>query len=157
MGESQQAGDNGWERWAAGTPASGWFLSLYPEAAEAGGSFRYASRVDPSAAGAILSGLRRRPPGGLGARCGRYCAANRLNRFGTPTYEGAGCHDAREIRCHVAEFFRSLRKGLGGRPLPYVWTTEWHKTDHGLHVHFAVGQYVARSLINRPGAEASCT
>nr|WP_218938433.1 hypothetical protein [Modestobacter altitudinis] len=24
---------------------------------------------------------------------------------------------------------------------------EWHKTDHGLHAHFALGQYVHRSVI----------
>ena len=37
----------------------------------------------------------------------------------------------------MGEFFRSLREGLDGRPLPYVWVPEWHKTDHGLHAHFA--------------------
>lgn len=79
----------------------------------------------------------------------RYCAANRLNRLGTLTYRGEGCHDPYEVRGHVAEFFRGLRSGLGGRSIPYVWTAEWHKTDHGLHVHFAVGEFVRRSLIEQ--------
>jgi hypothetical protein len=30
--------------------------------------------------------------------------------------------------------------------LPYAWVPEWHKT-HGLHLHFAVGQYVKKSRI----------
>jgi hypothetical protein len=79
----------------------------------------------------------------------RYCAANRLNRLGTLTYRGAGCHDPKELRAHVAGFFRCLRADLGGQPLPYLWTAEWHKSDHGLHVHFAVGRYVRRDLIER--------
>jgi hypothetical protein len=28
-----------------------------------------------------------------------------------------------------------------------VWVPEWHPGGHGLHVHFAVGQYVQRSKI----------
>jgi len=40
-----------------------------------------------------------------------------------------------------------LRELLGGEALAYVWVPEWHKTDHGLHVHFAVGRYVPRSVI----------
>jgi hypothetical protein len=47
----------------------------------------------------------------------------------------------------VARFFRRLKAMLGGRACPYVWVPEWHKTDHGLHVHFAVGQFIARSKI----------
>ena len=78
----------------------------------------------------------------------RYAAANRLNRLGTLTYEGEGCHDSAELRKHMSRFFRNLRKLLGGKPLPYVWVPEWHKTDHGLHVHFALGRYVRRSIIN---------
>lgn len=79
----------------------------------------------------------------------RYCAANRLNRLGTLTYRGVGCHDPKELRAHVGGFFRTLRPDLGGKPLPYLWTAEWHKSDHGLHVHFAVGRYVRRDLIER--------
>lgn len=82
-----------------------------------------------------------------GANLRRYCAANRLNRLGTLTYAGAGCHDQEELRSHVAEFFRDLRSGLGGKALPYAWVPEWHPKGHGLHVHFAAGRYIHRSLI----------
>ncbi|MBW8780376.1 MAG: hypothetical protein JF603_00630 [Acidobacteria bacterium] len=79
----------------------------------------------------------------------RYCAANRLNRLGTLTYRGEGCHDPRVLRADVAAFFRSLRALLDSGPFPYLWTAEWHKTGHGLHVHFAVGRYIQRSLIEQ--------
>ncbi|MGY2065567.1 hypothetical protein ACI79T_08615 [Blastococcus sp. SYSU DS0619] len=49
----------------------------------------------------------------------------------------------------MSEFFRSLRTLLGGTPFAYLWVPEWHKTDHGLHVHFAVGRFVARGLIEQ--------
>jgi hypothetical protein len=77
----------------------------------------------------------------------RYCAANRLNRLGTLTYASNGCHDPRQVRADVAVFFKALRSGLGGRPLAYVWVPEWHASGHGLHVHFGVGRFVKRSLI----------
>ena len=93
----------------------------------------------------IRSGRRRRRLGVLGARCVGTALANRLNRLGTLTYRGAGNHDPMLLRRHVGEFFRALRSSLGGDPLPYVWVPEWHKTDHGLHVHFAVGRYIPRS------------
>ena len=35
----------------------------------------------------------------------------------------------------------------GRRAFPDAWVPEWHHTDHGLHAHFAVGQYIERSLI----------
>jgi hypothetical protein len=49
----------------------------------------------------------------------------------------------------VGLFFRRLRDGLGGQPFPYVWVPEWHKTGHGLHLHFAVGRFVPRSDIEQ--------
>ena len=130
---------------------AGWRLSLYPQAGEAGGCFQpsvHAPRVyvpgapaaDPDRA---LAEARRRAR----TKVRRYCAANRLNRLGTLTYRGGGCHDPVQLRADVAAFFKNLRLALGGGPLPYVWVPEWHKTDHGLHVHFAVGQYIRRSLI----------
>lgn len=129
----------------------GWLLTLYPDAAEAGGSFRYSIAPASSSGGgepnperAALEAARR-----ARGKVRRYCAANRLNRLGTLTYRGGGCHNPRELRGHVAEFFRGLRTGLGGEALAYLWTAEWHKTGHGLHVHFAVGQFVPRSLIER--------
>jgi hypothetical protein len=51
------------------------------------------------------------------------------------------------VRADVAVFFRALRSALGGAPLPYVWVPEWHKSGHGLHVHFAVGQFINRAKI----------
>ena len=131
-------------------PDAGWSLSLYPDAGEAGGSFRSSYRpvrtwvpgtpaVDPERARAEAARRAR-------AKVRRYCAANRLNRLGTLTY-AKGVHDPAQVRRDVADFIRSLRSALGGRPLPYVWVPEWHKTDHGLHLHFALGQYVNYRLI----------
>ena len=77
----------------------------------------------------------------------RYCAGNRLNRLGTLTYAGAGCHDALALRRDVAQFFRQLRRTMSVGAFPYLWTSEWHKAGHGLHAHFAVGQFVRRSVI----------
>jgi hypothetical protein len=91
-----------------------WSLCLYPEAGEAGGTFipsrPYArgggvrgQAADPERARAEAA---RRAKGQLR----RYCAANRLNRLGTLTYAGAGCHDPRRVRAHVGQFFRELRR-----------------------------------------------
>jgi hypothetical protein len=80
------------------------------------------------------------------AKVRRYCAHNGLSRFWTLTYPGRGCHDPLELRSDLSGFFRGLRAALGGEALPYVWVPEWHKT-HGLHAHFALGQYVHKSLI----------
>jgi hypothetical protein len=67
--------------------------------------------------------------------------------LGTLTYGGEGCHDERQVRSDVHRFFRRLRCALGGERFPYVWVPEWHKRGHGLHLHFALGQYVPRPLI----------
>ncbi|NHC14122.1 hypothetical protein G9H71_10045 [Motilibacter sp. E257] len=128
-----------------------WALSLYPEAAEGGGCF-VPSRPPARRTGrrgAAEHPERARTEAARRARAAlrRYCAANRLNRLGTLTYRGAGCHDPAQARADAAGFFRALRDGLGGRPLPYVWVPEWHKSGHGLHLHFAVGRFVRRSLI----------
>lgn len=131
--------------------AAHWSLNLYPDAREAGGTFvpvRPYRRgggvkgfaVDPERAGMEAA---RRARGQLR----RYCAANRLNRLGTLTYRGEGCHDQRALRADAGDFFRQLRACVGDQAFPYVWVPEWHKTDHGLHVHFAVGQYIQRSMI----------
>ncbi|RAN79319.1 hypothetical protein B5P43_15525 [Bacillus sp. SRB_336] len=132
-------------------PDAGWSFTLYPAAGEGGGCFVGSQRpartyvakgsaADPERA-AAEAGRRAR------AKLRRYCAANRLNRLGTLTYAGVGCHDPKQLRLHVADFFRSLRTAVGGEPFPYVWVPEWHKTDHGLHVHFAVGRFIRRHLI----------
>lgn len=54
-----------------------------------------------------------------------------------------------QVRADLGAFWRSLRTLLGGAPLPYLWVPEWHKSGHGLHAHFAVGQFVPRSLIEQ--------
>ena len=131
---------------------AGWWLSVYPSAAEAGGSFLYQSRrwaprppglpaADPERSRAEASRRAR-------TRVRRYCAANRLNRLGTLTYAGEGCHDVRQVREDIAVFFRNLREARGGQPFPYLWVPEWHPGGHGLHVHFAVGHFIARRLID---------
>lgn len=67
-------------------------LSLYPDAGEAGGCFyrppsgRKPSGGDPDRAKAEAARRAR-------SKVRRYCAANRLNRLGTLTYAGDGCHD----------------------------------------------------------------
>ena len=132
---------------------AGWCLSVCPAAGEAGGSFRYAPRTrvardfaeptsDPERS---LTEAARRARGKLR----RYCAAEWLNRLGTLTYRGEGCHDPKVLRTDLAEFFRTLRALLGVAAMPYVWIPEWHMTEHGLHAHFAVGRYVARGHIER--------
>ena len=133
------------------TPDASWHLSLYPSAGEAGCSFQSSMRsprmyvppgfaADPERARAEAARRAR-------AKLRRYAAANRLDRFGTLTYAGAGCHDPGRARADVAAFIRGLRAGLGGDPFPYVWVPEWHKGGHGLHLHFAVAKYVKHSLI----------
>lgn len=134
----------------SGGPARGWRIGVCVAAGEAGGSFlsgvevdrapRKLSEPDPLRSAAEAARRAR-------AKTRRYCAANGLNRLGTLTYRGEGCHDPLELRLHVGQFFRSLRSRLGGDSFPYLWVPEWHKSGHGLHVHFAVGQYVKRGLI----------
>ena len=135
-------------------PDAGWVLSLYPAAGEAGGSF--VSSYRPGSSGRVRGEAaadpdRSRAEGGRRARrmVRRYCTANRLNRLGTLTYAGKGCHDPEQLRQDVAVFFRSLRAASGGKPFPYVWVPEWHKSDHGMHVHFAVGQFIPRRKIEQ--------
>lgn len=128
---------------------AGWVLSLCPAAGEGGGSFRPSlpplpgqrGGPDPDKERSAAEAARR-----ARSTLRRYCAANRLNRLGTLTYAGDGNHDVLLLREHVAAFFRRLRR-LVDAELPYVWTAEWHKSGHGLHVHFAVGRYVPRSVI----------
>ena len=125
-----------------------WAFSLYPEAAEGGGclsvrrSAVVASDGPPNVARAAEEGARR-----ARTRVRRYGAANRLNRLGTLTYRGEGCHDPVRLRADLAGFFRELREGLDAGPFPYVWVPQWHPGGHGLHAHFAVGRFVPRSLI----------
>lgn len=127
-----------------------WLLKLYPDAAEAGGCFESAARrsgagswcepePDPDRSAEEAA---RRARGHLR----RYCAANRTNRLADLTYAGAGCHDPARLRLDLGDFFRRLRSAVG-RPFPYVWVPEWHKTEHGLHAHFAVNRFIPRGQI----------
>lgn len=131
-------------------PVYGWSLTLVPGAREAGGVFgrldgkrEASSGGSPDPARSAAEAARR-----ARSKTRRYCAANRLNRLGTLTYDGVGCHDPRQVKTDVAGFWRALRELLGGEPFAYLWTAEWHAKGHGLHVHFAVGDFVDRSLIN---------
>ncbi|WP_452176637.1 rolling circle replication-associated protein [Georgenia satyanarayanai] len=130
---------------------AGWVLSLYPDAAEASGAFvpSYRPVRDYVARGAAADPDRaaKKADGRARGRLRRYCAANRLNRLAL-TYGPPRCADPREVREHMGQFFRDLRAGLGGRPLPYAWVLELHKDGVHFHVHFAVGRFVPRRLIN---------
>jgi hypothetical protein len=124
-----------------------WSLTLYPDAGEAAGSFEGSVRrrrgeiAKPDPERSQREADRR-----AAAKLRRYCAANRLDRFGTLTY-ARPCVDGAQLRRDVARFFKDLRRELGGKPLPYAWASEWHPGGHGLHVHFAVGRYVHHSLV----------
>ena len=133
-------------------PRVGWSFNLFPDAAEGGGCFRssWQSRSrgvrgaakDPERA-AVEAQRRAR------ARLRRYCTANRLNRLGTLTYAGAGCHEYRQASRDAGLFFRALRDGVVRKPFPYAWTSEWHPGGLGLHLHFAVGRFISVSDIRR--------
>jgi hypothetical protein len=133
--------------------AAVWSLSLCAAAGETGGAFSASRRVprvyEPGAPPKDPDRSRAEAARRARGKVRRYCAANRLNRLGTLTYRGEGCHDAGQMRGDVAEFFRSLRDLLGRGPFPYVWVAEWHGSGHGLHVHFAVGRFLRRGLIEQ--------
>lgn len=132
-------------------PDAGWRFTMYPDAGEGGGTFQYSVRRVPTfvSAGFAADPERAAEEAGRRARATlrRYCSANRLNRLGTLTFAGAGCHEPAVLRVLLGEFFRNLRTALGGKAFPYVWVPEWHKTGHGLHAHFAVGRFIKRSVI----------
>jgi hypothetical protein len=125
-----------------------WALSLYPDAGEGGGCLSAARGVPsggpPNVERAAEEAARR-----ARAKIRRYAAANRLNRLGTLTYAGEGCHDPARLRADLAVFFRELRAGLDAGRFPYVWVPQWHPGGHGLHAHFAVGRFINRRLIER--------
>lgn len=127
-----------------------WVLNLYRQAGEGSGAFVPSLRPAwRGVRGAAENPARSRAESARRAASNvrRYCAANGLDRFGTLTYRGMGQHDPVALRRDVAAFFRRLRKALGGRAFPYLWVAEWHKSGHGLHVHFAVGSYIDRAVI----------
>jgi hypothetical protein len=126
-----------------------WALSLYPEAAEGGGCLSTRRSAIPT--GARPNAERAAEEAGRRARAKirRYAAANRLNRLGTLTYRGEGCHDPLQLRDNLASFFRELRERIDGERFAYVWVPQWHPGGHGLHAHFAVGRFVPRKLIEQ--------
>lgn len=128
-----------------------WSFTLYPEAGEAGGCFVGGGAAGGGRSGGGIDPGRSRAEAARRAatKVRRYGTANRLNRLGTLTYGGEGCHDPRALRSDLAGFFRELRGGLGGGALPYLWVPEWHPGGHGLHAHFAVGRFVPRSTIEQ--------
>lgn len=131
-------------------PDAGWFLTLYPSAGEAGGSFHSSlRRVALCVPGAAVNPDRSRAEAArrAGVKVRRYCAANGLDRMGTLTYAGEGCHDPHAVRADVGIFFRRLRDALGGDPFAYLWVPEWHPGGHGLHLHYAMGRFVPRSTL----------
>ena len=134
------------------TTESLWALSLYPEAGEGGGCLSVRRSMIPT--GNRPNAARAAEEAGRRARgkIRRYAAANKLNRLGTLTYRGAGCHEPLLLREHLASFFRELRDGLDREPFAYVWVPQWHPGGHGLHAHFAVGRFVPRQLIARAWA-----
>ena len=127
-----------------------WRLRLFPEAGEAVGSFSsglvpWDGEPGPSAWPTDTRDAAARRARG---QVRRYCAANRLNRLGTLTYAGDGQHNPKALRQDLGDFFRALRREVGGS-LPYLWVPEWHPGGHGLHAHFAVGRYIAQGAIKR--------
>lgn len=127
---------------------SGWLLSVCPSAGEAGSCFVPKRRRTSDGGGApnpewsrVEAARRAR------GRLRRYCAGNRLNRLGTLTYAPPFCTDPAVVRRDAGVFFRNLRSGLGGEPFPYVWVPEFHADGTRFHLHFAVGRFIKRSLI----------
>src|SRR3954469_21178548 len=129
-----------------------WALSLYPAAGEGGGCLSVPRRALPTGGPPNVERAQEEAARRARAKIRRYAAANRLNRLGTLTYRGEGCHDPIALRADLAGCFRELRAGLGSGALPYLWVPQWHPGGHGLHAHFAVGRFVPRGLIERAWA-----
>jgi hypothetical protein len=126
-----------------------WAMSLYPDAGEGGGCLSAVRQALPSGSPPDSPRAAEEAARRARTKIRRYAAANRLNRLGTLTYRGEGCHDALALRAHLAGFFRELRGGLGEGRFAYLWVPQWHPGGHGLHAHFAVGRFVPRGLIER--------
>lgn len=132
------------------TVRSGWVLTVCPAAGEAGGCFVAKRRASSGGGCGLPNPARSRQEAARRARgrLRRYCAANRLNRLGTLTYGPPFCTDPAEVRRDAGVFFRNLRASLGGEAFPYAWVPELHADGSRFHLHFAVGRYVKRSLID---------
>ena len=147
MAGSEHEGEHASQRRRVALLRREWQLSLYPQAAEAGGCLVTTRSGEASGRGADPERAAAEANRRARAKIRRYGVANRLNRLASLTYAGEGCFDPVQLRQDVAAFFKALRPGLGGQALPYVWVPEWHPGGHGLHVHFIVGRYVRQSLI----------
>lgn len=124
-----------------------WRVKLFPDAAEAVVTRRRADGPRDSFAPYPAEAATFDSAGARAKRqVRRYCAANRLAYLWSLTYAGEGTRDHALVRGHVRGFFRRLRMVVGRR-FPYLWTTEWHPGGHGLHVHFALGEYVAQPAV----------
>jgi hypothetical protein len=86
-----------------------WSFSLYPEAAEGGGSLSARRSVVPSERPPNVKRAREEAARRARAKIRRYGAANRLNRLGTLTYRGRGCHDPLRLRTFAVGRFVSRR------------------------------------------------
>jgi hypothetical protein len=126
-----------------------WALSLYPDAGEGGGCLSVRRMVLPSGGPPNVERASEEAARRARGKIRRYAAANRLNRLGTLTYRGEGCHDPVALRAHLAGFFRELREELAAGRFAYLWVPQWHPGGHGLHAHFAVGRFVPRRLIEQ--------
>ena len=90
----------------------GWNLNLYPNAGEASGYFIPTLRPknnstfakNPDSERSNKEASRRAK-----SKVRRYCAENKLNRLGTLTYAGEGCHDQAQIREDLSQFFKNLK------------------------------------------------
>ena len=137
--------------WSGRHVPDGWWIVVYPEAGEAVATFKRGVQVDPKPGNTLTceadDRAAREAVRRARAAVRRYCAANGLDRLGTLTYRGGGCHDESQLRTDVGRFFRSLRRRLQVPSLAYLWTGEWHPGGHGLHAHFAVGQYAEKALV----------
>ena len=85
----------------------GWYVTVFPTAGEAGGSFSAGvDSVRGSHAVPVPDPVRSAAEAARRARTKtrRYCAANGLNRLGTLTYRGEGCHDPLVLRRDVGGY-----------------------------------------------------
>ena len=124
-----------------------WGASLFPDAGEGVAVFHSADTRPKGGFGGDPEESRKVAVRRARTQVRRYCAANRLNRLGTLTYRPPFCKDPRLLTAQVGDFFRLLRRDLGGGAFPYLWTGEWHKDGVRLHAHFAVSRFVPRTRI----------
>ena len=83
------------------------------------------------------------------AQLRRYCVRNGLNRLGTLTYSNDHLpDDLSGVWADIERFRRRLHDELG-ELIPIVVTVEQGEISGRLHVHFAFGQYLDHSMVER--------